>query len=89
MPTDFDQLEHEVEVEEDDNAIHSRGKEPVLVKYVKRHHALDHIIGDKSNGIMTRSKLKGTCLLAKFEPRNVKDSLENESWIEAMNEEIE
>ena len=38
---------------------------------------------------MTRSKLKGTCLLAKFEPRNVKDALENESWIEAMNEEIE
>ena len=38
---------------------------------------------------MTRSKLKGTCLLAKFEPRSVKDALENESWIEAMNEEIE
>ena len=38
---------------------------------------------------MTRSKLQGTCLLADFEPRNVKDALENESWIEAMNEEIE
>ena len=38
---------------------------------------------------MTRSKLKGTCLLADFEPRSVKDVLENESWIEAMNEEIE
>ena len=38
---------------------------------------------------MTRSKLKGTCLLADLEPRNVKDALENESWIEAMNEEIQ
>ena len=38
---------------------------------------------------MTRSKLKGTCLLADFEPRNVKDAIDNESWIEAMNEEIE
>ena len=38
---------------------------------------------------MTRSKLKGTCLLAYFEPRSVKDSLENESWIKDMNEEIE
>ena len=38
---------------------------------------------------MTRNKLKGTYLLAKFEPRNVKDSLDNESWIKAMNEEIE
>ena len=37
---------------------------------------------------MTRKKLKGTCLLAKFEFRSVKDALDNESWIEAMNEEI-
>ena len=38
---------------------------------------------------MRRSKLKSTCLLADFEPRNVKDALDNESWIEATNEEIE
>ena len=38
---------------------------------------------------MTRRKLKGTCLLANFEPRNIKDALDNESWVEAMNEEIE
>ena len=38
---------------------------------------------------MTWSKLKGTCLLVEFEPRSVKDALEIESWIEAMNEEIE
>ena len=38
---------------------------------------------------MTRSKLKGTCLLVEFELRNVKGALENKSWIEAMNEEIE
>ena len=60
----------------------------MLARYVRRHHALDQIIGDKSDGTMIRSKLKGTCLLAEFEPRNVKDALENESWIEAMNEEI-
>ena len=33
--------------------------------------------------------LKGTCLLADFESRSVKDALDNESWVEAMNEEIE
>ena len=47
------------------------------------------IIREKLEGTMTRSKLKGNCLLADFEPRNVKDALDNESWIEAMNEEIE
>ena len=56
---------------------------------MRRHHAPDQIIGDKSNGTMTRSKLKGTCLLAEFEPSNIKDALDNESWVEAMNEEIE
>ena len=61
----------------------------MLERYFRRHHAPSQIIGDKSNGIMTRSKSKGTCLLVKFEPRNVKDALENESWIESMNEEIE
>ena len=38
---------------------------------------------------MTISKLKGTCLLDEFEPRNVKDALDNEIWIQEMNEEIE
>ena len=61
----------------------------MLAKYVKRHHTLDQIIEVKSQGMMIRSKLKGTCLLVNFEPINVKDALENESLIEAMNEEIE
>ena len=56
----------------------------MLAKYVRNHHA-----PDKSDGIMTRRKLKGTCLLADFEPRNGKNTLDNESWVEAMNEKIE
>ena len=68
---------------------HCKSKEPMLTRYVRRHHAPDQIIGEKLDGTMTRSKLKGTCLLAKFEPRNIKDALDNESWVQAMNEEIE
>ena len=96
MPTEFegpkpqtDHPESQVEIQEEDNAINSKGKEPILAKYVRRHHTPDQIIGDKLEGTMIRSKLKGKCLLADFEPRSVKDALENESWIEAMNEEIE
>ena len=59
-----------------------------MAKYVKRHHAPDQIIGDKLERTMTRSNLKDTCLHDGFEPRSVKVALENESWIEAMNEEI-
>lgn len=89
MCTKSEEPKPKVEVQKDENAFHSKGKESILAKYVKRHHAPDQIIGDKLEGTMTRSKLKGTCLLANFEPRNVRDALENESWIEAMNEEIE
>ena len=74
----------EVEIQNEDNAIPSKVKEPVLAKYVRRHHAPNHITRDKSYGTMTRRKLKGTCLLVEFEPRSVKDALENESWIETQ-----
>ena len=60
-----------------------------MVNYVTRHHTPDPIIADKLEGIMIRSKLKVRCLLAQFEFRSIKDALENENWIEAMNEEIE
>ena len=80
--------ESQVEIQEEDNAVHSKGKELVLAKYVRRHHTPDQIIGDKSKGTMKRSKLKDTCLLAEFEPRSFKDALENKSWIQAINRKI-
>ena len=82
IATEPEQLEPEVEPQEDKNASHSKGKKPMLAKYVTKHHTPDQIIEEKSEGTMTRSKLKGTCLLVDFEPINVKDALENESWIE-------
>ena len=72
IATEPELLEQEVELQEYNSAIHSKGKEPMLAKYVRRHHKPDQIIGDKSEGTMTRNKLKGTCLLADFEPRCVK-----------------
>ena len=77
-----------IEDHEENSEANFKSKVPMLVKYVKRHHAPDQIIGDKSNGTMTRNKLKGTCLLVEFEPRSVKDALDNEIWIESMIEEI-
>ena len=50
---------------------------------------LIRLLEKKLDGTLTRRKLKGTCLLVEFEPRNVKDGLENESWIETMKEGIE
>ena len=36
-----------------------------------------------------RSSRRGTYLVSTFEPNSLNDSLENEDWISAMNEEIE
>ena len=66
-------------VHDENSGTHTKSKEPILERYVRRHHASYHIIGYKSDGTMTTRKLKGTCLLAEFEPRNVKDALDNES----------
>ena len=81
--------ELDIEDHEEVSGTYSKSKVPILARYVRRHHAPDQIIGDKSDGTMTRNKLKGTWLLDEFEPRNVKDDLDNKIWIENMNEEIE
>ena len=40
--------------------------------------------------MMTRSMLNNnTCLICEFEPKSIRDALENEQWIIAMAEEIE
>ena len=46
IATELKQLEPEVETQEDNNASHSKGKEPMLAKYVRRHHTLNQIIGE-------------------------------------------
>lgn len=57
----------------------------MLARYIKRHHLPDQFTGDKSDRAMTKSKLKGTCLFSQFKPRNIKDALDNERWVEEMN----
>lgn len=59
-------------------------------KYVRKHDAPKKIIGDKEYGNMTRKRLESeTFLLCEVEPKSIKDALENEDWIQAMNEKIE
>ena len=65
-------------------------KEPVLAKYVRRHHPADQIIGDKEARPMTRSRVRSeTCLLNKMEPRTISEALQDDDWYNAMKEEIE
>ena len=36
-----------IEVHDEISKIHSKSKEPMLARYVRRHHAPDQIVGDK------------------------------------------
>ena len=52
--------------------------EPILAKYVRRHHPINQIIGDKDARPMTRNRLRNeSCLLSKVEPKSVKDALQD------------
>jgi len=55
-----------------------------------KNHPADAIIGDPNDGVTTRSKVKDqTAMISQIEPKNVNEALEDESWIEAMREELD
>ncbi|XLU55020.1 hypothetical protein S245_049668, partial [Arachis hypogaea] len=59
-----------------------------------RGYPHDFIIGDPSQGVTTRSSTKrqtepsNLALLSQIEPNNVKQALEDPSWVKAMQEEL-
>ena len=61
----------------------------MLETYVRKNHSPKQIIGERSTKVMARSKLKDIkCLIFDFKPRIVEVALENENWIDFMNEDI-
>ena len=61
------------------------GRNSTLIK----NHPANAIIGDPNEGVTTRSKVKDqTAMISQIEPKNVNEALEDESWIEAMREEL-
>jgi len=58
---------------------------------VQKNHPQDLIIGNLDQGITTRSYvgvIANSCFVSKIEPKNVKEALTDEFWIEAMQEEL-
>ncbi|CAJ2670589.1 unnamed protein product [Trifolium pratense] len=57
----------------------------------QKNHPTDLIIGNPNQGITTRRTLdivSNACFVSKFEPKNVKEALTDEFWINAMQEEL-
>ena len=57
---------------------------------VQKNHPKELIIGSPESGVMTRSRevVSNACFVSKVEPKNVKEALTDEFWIEAMQEEL-
>ena len=72
----------------EDIAKHSLPKATRTVK----NHPPEQVIGDISDGLKTRKGTANFCAYAAFlaqeEPKNVKEALEDENWITAMQEEL-
>ena len=63
---------------------------PILSKYVRIHHLVDQIIGDKDVRPMTRNRLRSEkCLLSMKTPKTMRDALDSDDWHKAMEEEIQ
>ncbi|KAH9704489.1 hypothetical protein KPL70_011489 [Citrus sinensis] len=84
------QEEHHEEL----NAEQNEGTSQTLPKewrYVSSHPK-DVILGDPSRGITTRSSLRNTCehnaFISQIEPKSFEDEENDESWIMAMQEEL-
>jgi len=57
----------------------------------KTHHAPNLIIGDKGEGVRTRSRFKdqaNIALISEVEPKTIDEALKDDGWIVAMQEEL-
>ncbi|XP_058727605.1 uncharacterized protein LOC131599176 [Vicia villosa] len=57
---------------------------------IQKDHPSELIIGDPNSGVVTRSReqVSNSCFVSKTEPKNVKEALTDEFWINAMQEEL-
>nr|KYP33754.1 Retrovirus-related Pol polyprotein from transposon TNT 1-94 [Cajanus cajan] len=59
---------------------------------ISRNHPLENIIGDITKGVITRNSLKEACnnmsFVSEIEVKNIDEALNDEHWINAMQEEL-
>lgn len=75
----------------DEPNINQPDKKPSI--RIQKMHPKELIIGDPNRGVTTRSReieiVSNSCFVSKIEPKNVKEALTDEFWINAMQEELE
>ena len=60
---------------------------------VKLHHPSSQVLGKVTDKLKTRRQIREEvshlCYLSQVEPRNMKEVLNDDSWVNAMHEELE
>lgn len=78
------------EEDEDEEQEETSIEKSVIPRYVKLNHLAYQIIGDKNIGVQTRRKIReSSCLIPTIESKTVRESLKDDDWIKAMNEELD
>ncbi|MCI10538.1 gag-pol polyprotein, partial [Trifolium medium] len=98
VETSYQQLEETVcerDAESNDERIDSKPEHVPINKgpsiRVQKNHPKDLIIGNPDQGITTKRNndvISNSCFVSKFEPKNVKEALNDEFWICTMQEEL-
>ncbi|HEY5236227.1 MAG TPA: reverse transcriptase domain-containing protein, partial [Rhabdochlamydiaceae bacterium] len=61
---------------------------------IHAYHPTENILGDLNAGVQTRNQVQNqeslfSCFLSQLEPKNIKMALQDYSWVEAMQEELQ
>ncbi|GJX60536.1 retrovirus-related pol polyprotein from transposon TNT 1-94 [Tanacetum coccineum] len=94
MPQIHKEIESSTAALEQSNVQNFHQVQPSTHIWIK-DHPLDQVIGDLSKPVMTRQRLltdSEVCMYAltvsTIEPKNIKEAMENHSWIESMQDEL-
>ncbi|WJX23068.1 hypothetical protein P8452_12315 [Trifolium repens] len=85
------QSDEEIVVEESEANAEAQAQKKGPSVRVQKNHPTDLIICNPEQGITTRRSndvISNSCFVSLFEPKNVKEALTDEAWIEAMQEEL-
>jgi hypothetical protein len=97
---DVETSEPQIEIVDDDGENEDHDEEQLLEPTtarkgpsvrVQKNHPLYLVIGNPDQGITTRRSnevISNSCFVSLIEPKNVKEALTDECWIEAMQEEL-
>ena len=82
--------ENSIEKEDDQNIQDQNLQSPPRSWRMVGDHPVDQIIGSTTNGVRTRMSFQDTnmAMISQMEPKSINEAIIDESWIEAMKEEL-